>query len=137
MPEYDLLLMRSPSLFILTSLIQALLDMPCSTNIHVSHVSTSYWGSPLVQSLNTFALVSGDPQQNTSGFGKSGWNEHQVIPGNLQKFVSTNRSLLQCKTLPAHFSNNMMVYCLLNVIYKQDEWRLCLQKSLEQYSECL
>ena len=40
----------------------------------------------------------------------------QVIPGNLQKYVSTNRSLLQCKTLPAHFSNNMMVYCLLNVI---------------------
>ena len=24
----------------------------------------------------------------------------QVIPGNLQKYVSTNRSLLQCKTLP-------------------------------------
>ena len=40
----------------------------------------------------------------------------QVIPGNLQKYVSTNRSLLQCKTLPAHFSNNMMVYCLLHVI---------------------
>ena len=40
---------------------------------------------------------------------------YQVIPGNLQKYVSTNRSLLQCKTLPAHFGNNMMVYCLLNV----------------------
>ena len=40
----------------------------------------------------------------------------QVIPGNLQKYVSTNRSLLECKTLLAHFSNNMMVYCLLNVI---------------------
>ena len=40
----------------------------------------------------------------------------QVIPGNLQKYVSTNRTLLQCETLPAHFSNNMMVYCLLNVI---------------------
>ena len=40
----------------------------------------------------------------------------QVIPGNLQKYVSTNRSLLQCKTLPANFSNNMMLYCLLNVI---------------------
>ena len=40
----------------------------------------------------------------------------QVIPGNLQKYVSTIRSLVQCKTLPAHFSNNMMVYCLLNVI---------------------
>ena len=61
----------------------------------------------------------------------------QVIPGNLQKNVSTNRSLLQCKTLPAYNSNNMMVYCLLKVIKKQDEWRLCLQKSLEQYSECL
>ena len=34
---------------------------------------------------------------------------YQVIPGNLQKYVSTNRSLLQCKTLPTHFSNNMMV----------------------------
>ena len=33
----------------------------------------------------------------------------QVIPGNLQKYVSTNRSLLQCKTSPAHFSNMMMV----------------------------
>ena len=40
----------------------------------------------------------------------------QVIPGNLQKYVSTNRNLLQCKTLPAHFSNNMMVHCLLNFI---------------------
>ena len=40
----------------------------------------------------------------------------QVIPGNLQKYVSTNHSPFQCKTLPAHFSNNMMVYCLLNVI---------------------
>ena len=40
----------------------------------------------------------------------------QVIPGNLQKSVSANRSQLQCKTLPAHFSNNMIVYCLLNVI---------------------
>ena len=34
----------------------------------------------------------------------------QVIPGNLQKYVSTNRSLLQCKTLPAHFTDNVMVY---------------------------
>ena len=32
----------------------------------------------------------------------------QVIPGNLQKYVSTNRSLLQCETLPAHFSNNII-----------------------------
>ena len=28
----------------------------------------------------------------------------QVIPGNLQKYFSTNRSPLQCKTSPAHFS---------------------------------
>ena len=41
---------------------------------------------------------------------------NQVIPGNLQRYVSTNRSLPQCKTLPAHFSNNMMAYCLLNAI---------------------
>ena len=35
---------------------------------------------PLVQSLNIFALVSGNPQQNTSAFGengKSGWNEQE------------------------------------------------------------
>ena len=42
----------------------------------------------------------------------------QVIPGNLQKYVSTNHIILQCKTLPAHFSDNMMVYCLLNAIFK-------------------
>ena len=41
---------------------------------------------------------------------------YQVIPGNLQKYVSTNHSLLQCKTLPAYFNNNIMVYCLLNII---------------------
>ena len=46
----------------------------------------------------------------------SGCQLYQVIPGNLQKYVSTNRNLLQCKTLPAHFSNNMMVHCLLNFI---------------------
>ena len=33
----------------------------------------------------------------------------QVILGNLQKYVSTNLRLLQCKTLPAHFSNIMTV----------------------------
>ena len=44
------------------------------------------------------------------------YSGNQVIPENLQKYVSTSRSLLQCKTLPAHFSDNMMVYCLLNVI---------------------
>ena len=41
---------------------------------------------------------------------------YQVIPGNLPKYGSTNRSLLQCKTLPTLFSNNMTVYCLLNII---------------------
>ena len=43
---------------------------------------------------------------------------HFIFPGdsgNVQKYVSTNRSPLQCKTLSAHFSNNMMVYCLLNL----------------------
>ena len=52
--------------------------MPCSSNIHLSHVNTSYGGSQLVQSLNIFVLVSGNPQQNTSAFGgndKSGLNE--------------------------------------------------------------
>ena len=60
-----------------------------------------------------------------------------MIPGNLQRYVSTNCGLLQCIALPAHFNNNMIVYCLLNVIKKQDEWQLCLQKSVEQYFECL
>ena len=45
------------------------------------------------------------------------YTSNQVIPGNLQMYVSTNRSPLQYKTLPAHFSNNLMVYCSLNVIY--------------------
>ena len=43
-------------------------------------------------------------------------NRNQVIPANLQRYVSTNHSPLQCKTLPAHFDNNMMIYRLLNVI---------------------
>ena len=34
---------------------------------------------------------------------------YQVIPGILQKYVSTNRSLLQYKTLPAHFSNTKLI----------------------------
>ena len=52
----------------------------CSSNIHVSHVSTSYGRFPLFQSLNIFVLVSGNTQQNTSAFGgngKSGWNEQE------------------------------------------------------------
>ena len=36
----------------------------------------------------------------------------QVIPEDPPKYGSTNRSLLRCKTLPAHFSNNMPVNCL-------------------------
>ena len=61
-------------------LIHALLRMPCSSNIHVSHINASYGRFPLVQSLNIFELVSGNPQQNTSAFegnGKSGWNEQE------------------------------------------------------------
>ena len=52
----------------------------CSSNIHVSHVNTSYGRFPLVQSLNIFVLVSGNPQQNTSAFrgnGKSGRNKQE------------------------------------------------------------
>ena len=37
------------------------------------------------------------------------------IPGNLQKYISTNRSLLQYKTLPVHFSNRYDGFCLLFV----------------------
>ena len=40
----------------------------------------------------------------------------QVIRRNLQKYVSTSCSLLQSKTLLAYFSNNMLVYCLLNIM---------------------
>ena len=50
------------------------------SDIHVSHVNTSYGRFPPVQSLNIFVLVSGNPQQNTSAFrgnGKSGWNEQE------------------------------------------------------------
>ena len=43
---------------------------------------------------------------------------YQMIPGNLQKYVSTNRSLLQCKTLPAHFSNNMMILLFIKSYLK-------------------
>ena len=67
-------------------LIYALLRMPNSSNIQVSHVNTSYGGFPLVQSLNIFELISGNPQQNTSAFGgngKSGWNE-QESPSNVE-----------------------------------------------------
>ena len=44
------------------------------------NVNTSYGRFPLVQSLNIFVLVSGNPQQNTSTFGgngKSGSNEQE------------------------------------------------------------
>ena len=56
------------------------LRMPCSSNIHVSHVNTSDGGFPLVQNLNIFVLLTWNPQQNTSAFGengKSGWNEEE------------------------------------------------------------
>ena len=35
----------------------------------------------------------------------------QLISGNPPKHVSTSRSLLQCKALPAHFSVNMRTDC--------------------------
>ena len=46
----------------------------------MSHVNTSYKGSLLVQSLNIFVPVSGNPQLNTSAFGgngKSGRNQQE------------------------------------------------------------
>ena len=57
------------------------LHMPCSSNIHVSHVNTSDGGFPLVESLNIFVLLNGNPQQNTAfwGNGKSGWNEQEQL----------------------------------------------------------
>ena len=41
---------------------------------------------------------------------------YQVIPGNLQKRISSNYSLLRCKTLPAHFSANLLADCLLKFV---------------------
>ena len=48
----------------------------------------------------------------------------QVIPRNLQKYLSTNGNLLRCKTLPAHFNKMVVVQTL------------CLQKSPGHSSEC-
>ena len=58
----------------------ALLGCASNIHLHVSHVNTSYRGFLLVQSLNIFVPVSGNPQQNTSAFGgngKSGWNQQE------------------------------------------------------------
>ena len=71
---------------------------------------------PFILSSNARLLLSFRCQAKVFGCFALLASMYQVIPGNLQKYVSTNRSPLQCKTLPAHFSNNMMVYCLLNVI---------------------
>ena len=46
---------------------------------------------------------------------------NQLIPGNVQKYVSTIRSLLQCKTLPAYLNNNTMVYFFIKR-YIQARW---------------
>ena len=41
---------------------------------------------------------------------------NQVIPENLQKYVSGNHSLPRCKVLPVHFSNNILIDCLLTCV---------------------
>ena len=51
-------------------MIHALLEMPCSSNIHVSHVSTSYGGFPLVQSLNIEVQASGNPSKTPPRLGE-------------------------------------------------------------------
>ena len=61
----------------------------------------------------------------------------QVIPGNLQKHVSTSRTLLRCKALLSQSSVNPLANCLLKFIRKQNKWQLCLQKGSEYYCECL
>ena len=53
----------------------ALLSCGSNIHLHVSHVNTSYKGFLLVQSLNIFVLVSGNPQLNTSPFGGNGKSE--------------------------------------------------------------
>ena len=61
-------------------LIHALLSCLSNIHLHVSHVNTSYRGFLLVQSLNIFVPVRGNPQQNTSAFGgngKSGRNQQE------------------------------------------------------------
>ena len=53
---------------------------PDFIHLHMSRVNTSYRGFLLVQSLNIFVPVSGNPQQNTSAFGgngKSGRNQQE------------------------------------------------------------
>ena len=57
LPEIDLPLMRSPSLLILTCLIHTLLDMPRSSNIHVSHLNISYGGSRIFLLLILLLLL--------------------------------------------------------------------------------
>ena len=66
------------------------LRMPRSSNINVHHVNTSDGGFPLVRSLNIFVLLSGNSRQNTSAFGKSGWNEQEqcIVWIPLQRGVS-------------------------------------------------
>ena len=51
-------------------LMHALLSCANNIHLHVSHVNTSYRGFLLVQSLNIFVPVSGDPQQNTRRLGE-------------------------------------------------------------------
>ena len=50
-------------------------------------------------------------------------------PPNLQEYVSTNHSLLRCKTLSAPFSNNVL-FCLSKLPQKQDSRQLCIDKTL-------
>ena len=57
----------------------------------------------------------------------------QLILGNLQKYVSTDSSILWCKIWPAHFSVNFLVDCLPKFVSKHDNWQMWLQKSLEHY----
>ena len=88
--------------------------------------------------LSHFANMVCNSYKNDFVVAKSSERQRdQVIPGNLQNRISNNYSLLWCKTLPALFSFNVLVHCLLKFLSKQHKRQLYLQMSSERYYECL
>ena len=71
--------------------------------------SHSKWYPLWVLVQKSFSLFFSNPERfHTENIQLMLVVPYLVIPGNPPKYVSTNRSLLRCKTLPAHFSNNML-----------------------------
>ena len=62
---------------------------------------------------------------------------NEVIPGNLQDHVSTNRSVIWCKTLQDHFIVNMLADSLLTLVQKKNKWHQSFKKSSYHHCECL